>query len=156
MTFRSTKTYGHEVGLSCCFRQWRATSHCRFLHGYALSVHIEFEARQLDANNWVVDFGGLKDFKEALQVHFDHKLVVALDDPEIEALSRLANRGLAQVVVLQNVGCEAFAEFIADMAEAWLKLHYGSDPASRRVRVRHVEVREHGANSASFYPAEVW
>ena len=35
--WRSTKTYGHEEGLSCCFRQWRAThSHCRLLHGYAL------------------------------------------------------------------------------------------------------------------------
>ena len=170
MTFRSTKTYGHEVGLSCCFRQWRATSHCRFLHGYALSVHVEFEARQLDANNWVVDFGGLKDFKEALQLHFDHKLVVAADDPALPFLALLgvaetgisADRNehirpqLAQVVVLENVGCEAFAAFVAEMAEEWLKVHYGADPASRRVRVRHVEVREHGANSASFYPAEVW
>ncbi|SVB70610.1 uncharacterized protein METZ01_LOCUS223464, partial [marine metagenome] len=26
--YQSTKTYGNEVGLSCCFRQWRADSHC--------------------------------------------------------------------------------------------------------------------------------
>ena len=41
--WRSTKTYGHEEGLSCCFRQWRAThSHCRLLHGYALSFRLTF------------------------------------------------------------------------------------------------------------------
>ena len=34
--YRSSKTYGHEIGLSAAFRQWRAQSHCRLIHGYAL------------------------------------------------------------------------------------------------------------------------
>lgn len=48
MTYKSTKLYGHEIGLSAAFRQWRAESHCRFLHGYALAVRFEFEADELD------------------------------------------------------------------------------------------------------------
>ena len=31
--FLSTKTYGHDLGLSAAFRQWRAESHCRLIHG---------------------------------------------------------------------------------------------------------------------------
>src|SRR4051812_22439004 len=83
--FGSTKTYPHSIGLSCCFRQWRALhSHCRFLHGYALQVKLTFVAQTLDERNWVVDFGGLKDIKERLTELLDHKTIVARDDPEIE------------------------------------------------------------------------
>ena len=81
MSFRSTKTYGHEIGLSACFRQWRAESHCRLLHGYALAVKFVFESEELDVRNWVVDFGSLKTLKGWLEDTFDHTLLVANDDP---------------------------------------------------------------------------
>lgn len=144
--FISTKTYGHEVGLSCCFRQWRSESHCRLLHGYALAIRLEFEADVLDLRNWVVDFGGLKSFKGELENTFDHKMLVAEDDPEKELLCSLAGMGLADVVVVEATGCEAFAKLIFECAEIWLKdAGYGD-----RVRMRSVEVREHGANSAIY------
>lgn len=145
MRYVSTKTYGHEIGLSCTFRQWRAThSHCRYLHGYALAFRFEFEADQLDERNWVVDFGGLKSLKQQLEAEFDHKLVVAADDPALGAFKQLQDKGLAQVRVLPAVGCEAFARHAMQLAWAWL-IDMGF---SERVRVRSVEVREHGANSA--------
>lgn len=146
MTFRSSKTYGHDIGLSACFRQWRAQSHCRLLHGYALSVHLEFEADELDARNWVVDFGSLKGFKGQLEHTFDHKLLVAEDDPEKDYLCSLAGLGLAEVVVVEATGCEAFAKLIYEAANLWL-LDNGYAP---RVRMHHVTVREHGANSATY------
>lgn len=146
MPYISTKTWGHEVGLSCCFRQWRADSHCRFLHGYALSVRVEFEAEVLDVRNWVVDFGGLKSFKGMLEDTFDHKLLVAEDDPLKDDLATLAGLGAADVVVIPATGCERFAEFIFGAAETWLQDNgYGE-----RVTVRLVEVKEHGANSAIY------
>jgi 6-pyruvoyltetrahydropterin/6-carboxytetrahydropterin synthase len=148
VTHVSSKTYGHEIGLSCCFRQWRAESHCRFLHGYALSVRVDFVAKKLDKRNWVVDFGGLKTFKELLQESFDHKLVVAEDDPLIATFRELEIAGAAELVVMPAVGCEAFAEFIYDAATQWLS----DNGYAPRVRVAGVEVREHGANSASFLP----
>lgn len=146
MTFRSTKTYGHEIGLSVAFRQWRAESHCRLIHGYAIAVHFVFEAEELDARNWVVDFGSLKSLKGLLEDTFDHKLLIAEDDPEREAFMELQRKGLAEVRVLPSVGCEKFAEFIFGATEVWL-LDNGYAP---RVRLVSVEVKEHGANSAIY------
>ena len=73
--YQSGKTYGHEVGFSCAFRQHKAQSHCKFLHGYALSFKFIFEADELDARNWVVDFGSLKSLKGWLENTFDHKTI---------------------------------------------------------------------------------
>lgn len=146
MTYRSSKTYGHEQGLTAVFRQHRAQSHCRFLHGYALSIHLEFEADQLDERGWVVDFGSLKSFKQTLQDTFDHKLLVAEDDPELDHIASLAGLGLADVVVVPATGCEAFAKLVYDGAELWLK-DAGYAP---RVRMHSVTVKEHGANGATY------
>lgn len=144
--YRSSKTYGHDIGLSACFRQWRADSHCHFIHGYALSIHLEFETDELDERNWVVDFGSLKSFKQQLEWTFDHKLLVAEDDPHVTDLMELGKIGLAQIVIVPATGCEAFAKLVYKCAEIWLK-DAGYSP---RVRMHHVTVREHGANSATF------
>lgn len=146
MTYRSTKTFGHDLGLSAAFRQHRAESHCRFVHGYALAVRVEFEADELDVRNWVVDFGSLKSFKQWLCNTFDHKLLVAEDDPMKDALCSLAGIGVADCVVVPATGCEAFAELVFGCAEVWLRDN-GYTP---RVRVALVEVSEHGANSAIY------
>lgn len=147
MTYISTKTYGHDIGLSAAFRQWRAESHCHLIHGYALAVRLEFESDELDLRNWVVDFGSLKSFKQQLVDTFDHKLLVAEDDPMKDELCALAGLGLADVVVVEATGCEAFARLIYECANIWLK-DAGYAP---RVRMRSVEVKEHGANSAIYY-----
>lgn len=144
MKFVSTKTYGHNVGLSAAFRQWRAESHCRFLHGYSLAIRFEFEAADLDARNWVVDFGSLKSLKGWLENTFDHKTIVAEDDPEIEWFREGHKRGLLDLVVLPATGCERFAEIIFGAAEVWL----ADNGYSPRCRLASVEVMEHGANSA--------
>jgi 6-pyruvoyltetrahydropterin/6-carboxytetrahydropterin synthase len=143
----STKTFGHELGLSACFRQWRAESHCRLLHGYALAVKIEFEADELDVRNWVVDFGSLKSLRGMLEATFDHTLLVAEDDPAYMTLMALQMQGLARVVSVEATGCEAFAKLIYECTEVWLK----DNGYAPRCRVRSVEVREHGANSAIYY-----
>jgi len=147
MPYRVTKTYGHEQGLSCCFRQWRADSHCRLLHGYALAVAVTFEADDLDNRNWVVDFGSLKGFKQWLVDTFDHTLLVADDDPALATFLRLGDLKLANVVPVHATGCEAFAELIFNCTQVWL-LDNGYHP---RVRVISVAVREHGSNEASYH-----
>lgn len=141
--FQSTKTYGHNVGLSAAFRQWRAESHCRFLHGYALQVKFVFESAELDVRNWVVDFGSLKSLKGWLEDTFDHKTLVAEDDPEFHLFKEMEERGLIQMRVVPATGCEAFANMIYEYTEGWLK-----DNGYTRVRLVSVEVCEHGANSA--------
>lgn len=146
MSYRSTKTYGHAIGLSAAFRQWRAESHCRFLHGYALAIHFTFEAAELDVRNWVVDFGSLKGLKGWLEDSFDHKTLVAEDDPERLWFEEAQRRGLIQMVVVPATGCEKFAEMIYGATDVWLR----DNGYSPRVRLVSVEVREHGANSAIF------
>ena len=57
ITFKSSKLFD---GFSTVFRQWKAKgTHCRFLHGYAISFKVDFEG-DLDERNWVWDFGGMK------------------------------------------------------------------------------------------------
>lgn len=149
MTYTSTKTYGHEIGLSCCFRQWKAThSHCSFLHGYAVSVRLEFTAERLDDKNWVVDFGGLKQLKKTLQDTFDHKTLVAIDDPSIDWFRQAETLGLLDMKLVSHTGCEAFAELVWEQATEWLFDYDKED----RVFCSLVEVKEHGANSAIFRP----
>jgi len=148
MAYRSGKTYGHEIGLSCAFRQHKAESHCHFIHGYALSINIEFEANILDNRNWVIDFGGLKELKTLIQETFDHKVVVAEDDPFLDWFRRGDTMGILDLVVMPQVGCEAFAWQVYSMADTWLV----DNKQTPRCKIAQVTVREHGANSATFIP----
>jgi len=145
MRFTSNKVI--ELG-SAAFRQWRSThSHCQYIHGYNLTANITFECNELDDKNWVMDFGGLKDLKATLQNTFDHKLVVAGDDPEIETLRKLDSMGLAQVVILyEGVGCERFAQYVLKTADTYI-----DEATEGRVRVQSVQINEHDKNFATCY-----
>lgn len=150
-TFQSTKTYTHAEGLSACFRQWRAThSHCQYLHGYALQVKLVFNASELDHRNWVQDFGGLKDIKQWLKDTFDHKTLVAKDDPKISIFREMNIANLIDLIEVDAVGCEKFAEMIFDKVNDWLT-EYGDrqgEDDETRVKLKYVEVSEHAGNSA--------
>ena len=144
--YRSTKTYDHNEGLSCCFRQWRAShSHCRLVHGYALAFRFVFCARELDQMNWCFDFGALKPVKAWLHDMFDHTMLVAADDPELERFEALARDGLVDIRIMPSVGCEATARYAHDHVNAMV--HQLSDG---RAWVESVEVKEHGGNSAIY------
>jgi 6-pyruvoyltetrahydropterin/6-carboxytetrahydropterin synthase len=149
MAYRSTKRYGHDLGLSACFRQPKAThSHCSRLHGYALAFTFTFEADELDERNWVADFGAFKWLKDALQYHFDHKLLVDANDPQIDEIGQLGALGIADIIVLPGgVGCEKFAKLAFDLAVRCLERDANLAP---RVRVISCECAEHGANSAIY------
>lgn len=150
--FQSTKTYGHELGLSACFRQWRAKSHCNQLHGYPLAFKFTFQGEYLDETNWVVDFGSLKYIKGLLEDTFDHKLLVADDDPLKRTLFELERQGLATIRILPSVGCESFAYYIGEAVDVWL----GDAGYKPRVQLVSVECREHKANSAIWFrPADL-
>lgn len=143
--FTCKKRYGHDLGLSCVFRQWRAESHCAQIHGYALAFTFEFGCTDTDHNGWVVDFGSLKPLKEWLAYNFDHTLVAAKDDPELETLYALEEKGLINLRVFPRVGCEALAKLAYDYA---MTLVQGLTEG--RAYVLSCTVAEHGANSAKY------
>jgi 6-pyruvoyltetrahydropterin/6-carboxytetrahydropterin synthase len=147
MTFRAVKTYGHDLGLSCCFRQWRAESHCHHLHGYALSFELAFEAAELDGNGWVIDLGALKPVKEMLVDLFDHTLQMAVDDPLLKIVTAIAERDACRLKVVRHVGAEAFAAQVFELVSKWLT-EAGYAP---RVWLVSVTAREHGANGATAF-----
>lgn len=157
--FYSTKTYGNDRGLSCAFRQWRSThSHCSLLHGYSIGVRIVFECETLDERNWVMDFGGLDKFKAWLNHMFDHTLLVAEDDPHLETFQQLnaigggyKDLGLSDLRIVPGVGCERFSELAYNkLAEMLDEDRKNGQLLNKTVRVKSVEVFEHGANSAIY------
>jgi len=144
--YRSTKTYDHSEGLSCCFRQWRAAhSHCSLMHGYALAFKFVFATHRLDERNWCFDFGGLKVVRAWLHEMFDHTLIVAADDPHLALFQRLDQERLGAIRVLPAVGCEAIAEHVFDHVSRYI-----CQESCDRVWLESVEVREHGGNSAVY------
>ena len=142
MTHTSSKLI--ELG-STAFRQPRADSHCRYIHGYQLRAEVTFACNELDKNNWVFDFGGLKDLKSIFNNQFDHTLVVAGDDPELDKLKGLHEAGIAQLRIMDGgVGIEKFAEWCFKTAETFVE-----EATEGRVWVEKVTVYEHDDNFAS-------
>jgi len=141
--FTSTKVI--PLG-SAAFRQPYAKSHCKLVHGYRLSAKFWFTCEHLDNNNWVVDFGSLKDLKIRLEELFDHKTVVWAKDPEIDTFKDLEKRRMIDLVVLEDgVGIERFAELCHNLAN-----EYVDDLTDGRCWCTRVEVWEHEGNSAIY------
>jgi 6-pyruvoyltetrahydropterin/6-carboxytetrahydropterin synthase len=115
------------------------------VHGYALAFTLVFVADELDEHNWCFDFGGLKPIKAWLHEMFDHTLLVAADDPELEEFERLAERGIIALRVLPAVGCEAVARLVYGHVA-----QFAAEATGNRVRLEQVEVREHSGNAASY------
>jgi 6-pyruvoyltetrahydropterin/6-carboxytetrahydropterin synthase len=144
--FQSTKII--ELG-SCAFRQPKAKSHCRHIHGYRLLSKIWFNCNNLDENNWVVDFGGLKDLKTLLEHTFDHTLVIDETDPQLHLFRQIASVDAAKIVVMTGgVGIEKFAKFVFNVSNEFIKSKTNS-----RAWVSKVEVWEHEKNSAIYHEA---
>jgi 6-pyruvoyltetrahydropterin/6-carboxytetrahydropterin synthase len=150
--YSSTKLFD---GYSTCFRQWRAEdTHCKFLHGYAVSFRVWFEG-ELDHRNWVWDFGGMKRsktkisgmspkdyFSLAIRPHNS----CSEDDPYLEKFKQMDEDGIIQLRILPAVpDVKRFAEYLYYIINAFLK-----EETEGRVKAIKVEVYEHERNSASY------
>ena len=137
MVYRSSKLFN---GYSTCFRQWRAKSHCRYIHGYSLQFKCIFEG-DLDEKKWVKDFGSFKEIKNALSYLFDHTMIAAKDDPDIDKFIIMNQQGIIQLRILDHVGCEMFAKTVYEMFSQY---------DDERVKIRRVICIENQKNSASY------
>jgi 6-pyruvoyltetrahydropterin/6-carboxytetrahydropterin synthase len=150
--FQSTKLFD---GYSTCFRQWKAEgTHCKFLHGYAVSFRVWFEG-DLDERHWVFDFGGMKRAKTTIEgmspkdyfaYLLDHTTIVAEDDPYLPLFYQMHESSIIQLRTLPSVGCERFAEFLYKKINDFLQ-----EETQGRVKATKVTVYEHERNSASYY-----
>ena len=142
--YTSTKKFS---GFPCTHRQWRAQSHCRFVHGYSREFYFEFACKERTVEGWVVDFGGLKDVKEFLEHHFDHTFLSSADDPELATWRELDAKGIIQLRVLPNPSMEGSAEWVYQQVNALVH-----KSTQGRAWVTLVEVRENEKNSAIYRP----
>jgi len=148
MAYYSTKTYGHNIGLSAVFRQPNADhSHCHLLHGYSLQFKFIFGCGELDNKNWAVDFGGLKPLKAWLEDSFDHKVAIDITDPHKADMYELQDKGLAEIREFDGVGAEKFAEHAWAFADKLIR-----EATDNRCWCESAECAEHGANSAIYTP----
>jgi 6-pyruvoyltetrahydropterin/6-carboxytetrahydropterin synthase len=140
----STKKF---IGFPCTHRQWRAESHCRFVHGYSREFYFEFAASELTKENWVVDFGGLTEVKKWLDYYFDHTFLASQDDPYLDTFKKLNDEGVIQLRVLPNPSMEGTAHFVYEEANKIIK-----KITNNRAWITKVEVRENEKNSAFYMP----
>lgn len=118
--------------------------HCRFVHGHGWSFEFEFVADSLDANGFVIDFGGLKELKAELD-KLDHAFVVSADDPELFPFR--SRPDLYQLVIVPCASSEGLAEHFFHTANRVLAGTYFQTRGARCIRCT---VFEDSRNSATF------
>lgn len=142
----STKEY--VDAFPCAYRQWKSDTHCNMIHGYAFSFRFMFGTDNLDVRNWVMDYGGLKELKSLLQDQFDHTLLVAEDDPELETYKDLQRKNLAKLTILPRLGCEGLADQLYKFVNGVYIPDLLGPSEAERLWCFRVEVRETQSNMA--------
>lgn len=139
----STKRFGP---ISTGHRQPRASNHCKFIHGYGRIVKVTFACKELDERGWVFDFGSLGWVKEWLAQEWDHRVLIAHNDPLLKQIREMHDIGLIDANILPEgygPGIEDSARYVFDFIQE--RVEQLSDG---RVWVHSVEVWEHENNSA--------
>ena len=145
MKFKSTKRFGP---ISTGHRQWKHKGHCSYVHGYGRYVRLTFEASELDARGWVMDFGDLKDIKRWIEAEWDHKVLIASDDPLLQQLKELESHGGILLNVLPDgyyPGIEESCRYLYDMLSPMIQ-----KKTNNRVEITRVEIWEHENNSGEY------
>ena len=82
-------------------RHWRAETHCARIHGYARTVELTLATLSLE-KGWVMDLGDLKFVREFLMEAWDHRLLVADDDPLLEDIKALEAKGVLSLNIMET------------------------------------------------------
>ena len=146
MAYKSTKKLGP---ISVGHRQWKDQGHCAWVHGYGRYIQFTFEG-ELDHRQWVMDFGDLRDVKQWLEDQWDHRLLLASDDPHISDFQKMHELGTMNINIMDvtkgwGPGIEASCKFVFDHVSPLIdKKTEGS------VKLVQVEIWEHERNSAVY------
>lgn len=150
MPYKSTKKFGP---ISTGHRNWRADNHCSFLHGYGRYVQLTFEG-DLDEFGWVLDFSSLRNVKQFLEDNWDHRMLIASDDPELPIFKELHEKKLIDLNIMNvkngwTPAIEGSCKFVFDYVQPII--HHKTNG---RVHIAKVEIWEHENNSACYIPEE--
>ncbi len=143
--FFSTKRFGP---ISTGHRQWRHDGHCSYAHGYGRIVKIIFGTEELDDRGWAVDFGDLKAVREWLVSEWDHRILLASDDPLLDEFKTLHELGGVNINIMPEEygpGIELSCKYVYDHVDAMIRMR-----TNDRCWVQMVEIWEHENNSAIY------
>lgn len=146
MAYFSTKMFGP---ISTNHRQWKHQGHCAQIHGYGRHVKITFGSNTgLDERGWIQDFGDCRYIKKWLEDQWDHKTLIAEDDPHLEDIINLQNINKENPIIKINVirkpygpGIELSCRYVFDHVNQMLP---------KNKFVQEVEIWEHENNSAKY------
>ena len=146
--YKYTSTKEYIDAFPVAYRQWKADSHCNINHGYAFSMKFYFGTDDLDVRNWAADYGGLGELKDFLKSMFDHRQLVAQDDPCLPIYQELEKAGAAKLTILPRLGCEGLADMLYKYINGvYIPDMWGKAEADRLWCYR-VEIRETQTNMA--------
>lgn len=148
ITYKYTSTKEYIDSFPCAYRQYLTDSHCQKIHGYSFSMKFYFGANDLDARNFVADYGGLKELKAILESQFDHTLLVSESDPHLDWYKEAEKRGIANLTILPRLGCEGLADMLYKYVNGVYIPDMWGKAEAERIWCYRVEVRETQSNMA--------
>ena len=138
-----TKTY-RDIPLS--HRQPLHRGRCSRLHGHSWAITLTFEAKEMDDNGFVIDFGDLHFLRDWIDANLDHATALKEDDPMRTSARNLRNRG-PKILWVQSASCEGIAQFLYHTFQPMIE-----QKTNGRVRIQSLHLEEDSKNSATYTP----
>ena len=145
MKYKSSKRFGP---ITTGHRQWRDKGHCSYVHGYGRYVRLTFEATELDERGWVMDFGDLRGVKKWIEDEWDHRTLIAADDPVIPELKALEKVGGINLNILPEgylPGIEESCRYLYDNLNPMIQ-----QKTNNRVELTRIEIWETERNQGEY------
>ena len=120
---------------------------CSRLHGHSWAITLTFEAKELDDNGFVIDFGDLHFIKDWIDLNLDHATALKKSDPMREECEKLEEMGLLKILWLGSASCEGIAKFLYHIFQPMIE-----EKTQGRVRLQSLHREEDSKNSATFTP----
>ena len=139
-----TKTY-RDIPLS--HRQPFHEGRCSRLHGHSWAITLTFEAKELDGNGFVIDFGDLHFLKDWIDENLDHSTALKENDPMLNECEKLEKQGLLNILLVESASCEGIAQFLYHTFQPMIE-----QKTNGRVRIQTLHLEEDSKNSATYSP----
>lgn len=154
--FYSTKKLGP---ISTCHRNWHAERNtnrdsrkCALIHGYSRYIEFAFQG-DLDEFSWVYDFGDCGVIKQWLADNWDHKVLIAGNDPQLDEIVRMHDLNIIHATIIPTdergwgPGIEGSCMWVYDVINPLIV-----EKTNGRVSINSVRIWEHEQNTAIYQP----
>ena len=107
------------------------------LHGHSWAITLTFEAKEMDDNGFVIDFGDLHFLKDWIDENLDHSTALKENDPMLNECEKLENQGLLKKYLVESASCEGIAQFLYHTFQPMIE-----QKTNGRVRIQSLHLEE--------------